>query len=1559
MRTTTQRNVVVTSPDDVNISETTLYITLDDESGHQYYRLNDFQGPFPSGEVLYNNIFDENALQPPPVCSDISSAPVLPIQIICTMNKTPEFIRAQITKFRNERPWVKIVIMYDSGANVSGVQPQYAYLVQNKKDEGHNVYSFNSGVVKCNATGTLGCLPRVHVIDGMQYNIVSGSQLAHCGYYAVTGRNGITLRRHSDHSVALTGAFVGDVWLLDMEQLLNLDAEVVLPNGEHINYCNAKLINRAHRYHLMFGHFNYHALRHGIENGTIDIGHDKPTEQEWKEATEGGLCDVCAHSKSKHKKPKKTIDPSPATKRPFEKVTFDTVGPAQVTSRRNCNYFTLVLDMHTHFVYVLLQTARKQVAEKLQMWYNQNVRHRRFRKDESDKLIEVYVPKAYTNDEHTALKVQIVRHDGAPEYTGNKLKDLFESWGTGDRQVTVPRQSNQMGSAERKNLTIEILARSLLLQLATICGKTVNSLWCYAVEHACWLHNRLPKTALGGKSPFEMLHGYVPKMSRVPIFGCLGYAPLKIVYGQSKFPNVPYLRQAAKFASRVAKVYFLGFKLGTKGYLCWMPETNNIAIFSTLYTDESHLGHTAVSGGLYVRKRKLKLDKQRYKKYLAENPALADSLDLDDMPQLADDISDIDSDEEAELDALSDEDDNDGFNQSGRQPLELVSDDEDDELEPTGKPPWADWPENPILHPYWRHQAKVALDTKTEMPNYVTIAKWLSLYTSQRGIIPFDDKPDGYNYEKQQLDDLFTDEPEIDAISSFGLTIAAEDLDHHGIPWEILRNDSNHDAKTMIHYWNVEHAVLDQELSLRTENLYHISELRKISQEADDQFDLNPYDFKSDAARHLKILGKDSNKKLIDLIERVKLQEGPCFTDCTLSLGDENGNRYFVSLDDTEYIECSAVRDSWTTFQRVQAIMTMQSGEVPDETVPNNIKQALADKKWRHEAVFKELKQLSDRNTWIFVKKSDVEDLARRQGKRQILPTVWRLKLKDPIFSPEGEIIQPAKRKGRITVNGKKQFIESYDKASTYAPVADAATIRLMLVVAAFQGFYCRMADVCNAFALCKLDEEIYLHPPAGMRQWMRETDQKSFYHPVEPNSSTHFDRKQRVNHRDSFLLRLKTSLYGLHQAANLFYKMMKKALENEGFTETREPCLFIRYEDPELGGDGSTSMATIYVDDIIHCIKDREVSNKFVADLNAHNPEFELKDLGSITVLLGQKVVYDRTKRTISFGQQLYAERLHHRFQLSNIGGKDTSRPFSLGKVPMNKAEGQMFSDPSAWALEHPEKAKADFPLSPKLKTLYRAIIGALLHVVRHTRGDLMTSVYFAATAMHAPTHLALLAVKKIALFLYDTREWTLNYNCDKIDKISLTGYSDASFCQWPDGRSRVGYVIYVGSPDSVGTSGAIIWNQRLERARLTATSQSETYGLFRLCDRTYHLRYILHAMGFPQFIGPEDNPEPNDAQHLSVVYCDNSPTIKQVLAAFTALRTRAYHSTYWKVVEYCSPYQALRIAQLEWVSTLQQWADHQTKILYKPEEYSIQAGMLLSLSESQKAYYKSRHRR
>jgi hypothetical protein len=1431
--------------------------------------------------------------------------------------------------------------------------------VQNKKDEGHNVYSFNSGVVKCKATGTLGCLPRAHVIDGMQYNIVSGPQLAHCGYYAVTGRNGIILRRHSDHSVALTGAFVGDVWLLDMEQLLNLDAEIAMPNGEHINYCNAKLINRAHRYHLMLGHFNYHALRRGIEDGTIDIGPNKPTEQEWKEATEDGLCDVCAKSKSKHKKPKKTINPSPDTTRSFEKMTFDTVGPAKVTSRRNCNYFTLVLDMHTHFVYVLLQTARKQIAEKLQTWYNQNVRHRRFRKDKSDKLIEVYVPKAYTNDEHTALKVQVVRHDGAPEYTGLALEDLFESWGTGDRQVTVPRQSNQMGSAERKNLTIEILARSLLLQLATICGKTVDSLWCYAVEHACWLHNRLPKTALGGKSPFEMLHGYVPNMSRVPIFGCLGYAPLKIVYGQSKFPNVPYLRQSAKFASRVVKVYFLGFKLGTKGYLCWMPETNNIAIFSTLYTDESNLGHTAVSGGLYVRKRKLKLDEQRYKKYLAENPALSDSLDLDDMPQLADEISDVDSDEEVELDTLSDEDDNDGFNQTGRQPLELVSDDEDDELEPTGKPPWADWPENPILHPLWRHHAKIALENKTEMPNHVKIAKWLKYYQSQRGIIPFDDEEDGYNYDTGKLDELFVDEPAIDAISSLAVNIANEDLDHHCIPWALLFDDPDNIAKTLVHYWNVEHAAFDEHDRLHNEHLYHISELRSFSQEADDRFDFKRYDFKSSESRQLKILGKDNNLKLIDLLARVQDQEGPCFTDCTLHLKDERDNHYFVSLDNKEFVECAAVGDAWLVFERVQAIMTMQSSQSGEEVVPKNIKQALDDPKWRHEAVFKELNQLTVRETWIFVRKSAVDELASRQGKRQVLPSVWRLKLKDPIYNPDGEIIQPAKRKGRITVNGKKQFIESYDKSSTYAPVADAATIRLMLVIAALQGFYIRMADVCNAFALCKLDEEIYMHPPAGMRRWMRETGQKMFYSPVEPDSTDYFDPKQPVNPNDSFLLRLKTSLYGLHQAANLFYKMMKKALEVEGFTETREPCLFVRYEDPEFGGDGSTSMATIYVDDIIHCIQDIEVSNKFVADLNAHNPHFELKDLGSITVLLGQKVVYNRKNRTISFGQQLYAERLHTRFQLGNIGGKDTSRPFSLGKVPLNKAEGQMFSDPSAWALEHPEKAKADFPLSPKLKTLYRAIIGALLHVVRHTRGDLMTSVYFAATAMHAPTHLALLAVKKIALFFYDTRDWTLTYDCDKIDKIMLTGYSDASFCQWPDGRSRVGYVIYVGSPQSIGTSGAIIWNQRLERARLTATSQSETYGLFRLCDRTYHLRYILHAMGYPQFIGPEDNPEPNDAQHLSVVYCDNSPTIKQVLASFTGLRTRAYHSTYWKVVEYCSLYQALRIAQLEWVSTLQQWADHQTKILYKPEEYSIQAGMVLHLTESQKAYYKSRRRR
>ena len=72
---------------------------------------------------------------------------------------------------------------------------------------------------------------------------------------------------------------------------------------------------------------------------------------------------------------------------------------------------------------------------------------------------------------------------------------------------------------------INATIRSLLYQ-----AKLHHSMWDYAVEHAVWLKNRLPTSALpygayfDAATPFQAYHGHKPDLESLRIFGCAAHS---------------------------------------------------------------------------------------------------------------------------------------------------------------------------------------------------------------------------------------------------------------------------------------------------------------------------------------------------------------------------------------------------------------------------------------------------------------------------------------------------------------------------------------------------------------------------------------------------------------------------------------------------------------------------------------------------------------------------------------------------------------------------------------------------------------------------------------------------------------------------------------------------------------------------------------------------------------------------------------------------------------------------------------------------------------------------
>ena len=100
------------------------------------------------------------------------------------------------------------------------------------------------------------------------------------------------------------------------------------------------------------------------------------------------------------------------------------------------------------------------------------------------------------------------------------------------------------------------------------------------------------------------------------------------------------------------------------------------------------------------------------------------------------------------------------------------------------------------------------------------------------------------------------------------------------------------------------------------------------------------------------------------------------------------------------------------------------------------------------------------------------------------------------------------RKKARLVAKGFSQ-IEGIDYNELFSPVVRFETVRLMLALAALNGWHVSALDVKSAYLYGKLDEELYLEQPEGFK----------------------------IKGQEHKVLRLRHALYGLKQSALAWWK--------------------------------------------------------------------------------------------------------------------------------------------------------------------------------------------------------------------------------------------------------------------------------------------------------------------------------------------------------------------------------------------------------------------------------------
>ena len=176
------------------------------------------------------------------------------------------------------------------------------------------------------------------------------------------------------------------------------------------------------------------------------------------------------------------------------------------------------------------------------------------------------------------------------------------------------------------------------------------------------------------------------------------------------------------------------------------------------------------------------------------------------------------------------------------------------------------------------------------------------------------------------------------------------------------------------------------------------------------------------------------------------------------------------------------------------------------------------------------------------IEKNQTLMLVNRPPHKKVIGVKWIFKTK---LNADGKI---NKHKARLVVKGYSQEA-GIDFTNTFAPVSRHETMKLMLALAAQNGWYIFQLDGKSVFLNGVLNDEIYVKQPDGF---------------------------EKSNSTNKFYL-LKKAFYGLKQTPRAWYSRLDNHLLSLGFDKSmNEVTLYVKHVD------GHKLIASVYVDDLL-----------------------------------------------------------------------------------------------------------------------------------------------------------------------------------------------------------------------------------------------------------------------------------------------------------------------------------------------------------------------------------------
>jgi transposase InsO family protein len=367
-------------------------------------------------------------------------------------------------------------------------------------------------------------ISNVFLVDSLDYNLLSVSQLCKISYNYLFTDVCVTVFRRSDDSVAFKGLLDGQLYLVDFND-----------NNAELDTCLIAKTNMGWLWYRRLAHVrmkNLHKLLKGDHILGLTNIHFKKDK----------ICSACQAGKqvgAHH--PHKNIM---TTDRPLELLHMDLFGPIAYISIGGSRYCLVIVDDYSRFTWVFFLQEKSQTQETLKgflRWAQNEFR----------------------------LRIKKIRSDNGTEFKNSQIEGFLEEEGI-KHEFSSPYTPQQNGVVERKNRTLLDMARTMLDEY-----KTPDRFWTEAINTACYSINRLYLHWILKKTSYEFLTSKKPNVSYFRVFG-------------SKCFILTKRGRNSKFAPKAIQGFLLGFGSNIRVYRVFNKSTGLVEVSYDIVFDETN-----------------------------------------------------------------------------------------------------------------------------------------------------------------------------------------------------------------------------------------------------------------------------------------------------------------------------------------------------------------------------------------------------------------------------------------------------------------------------------------------------------------------------------------------------------------------------------------------------------------------------------------------------------------------------------------------------------------------------------------------------------------------------------------------------------------------------------------------------------------------------------------------------------------------------------------------------------------------------------------------------------